>query len=308
LKFALSMAFSDPGHWLPMARAADESGWDYVLCSDHVVHPEKLSSPYPYTRDGAPRWSATTPWPDPWVAVGAMGAVTRRVRFLTGVYVLPLRNPFAAAKAVATAAVFTGGRVSLGIGMGWMREEFDLLEQPFARRGRRADEMLEVMRKLWTGEPVAHRGEHYDFDPVTMQPSPPGPIPVLVGGLSEPALRRAARNDGWISDLHPTQELLEYVRTLRGYRREAGREEDPFEVVAACSDAAGPGAYLRLAEAGVTCLQTMPWLFYGGSGDDLEGKLEAIRRFAAEVFPRVRGDEGRAGDGAGEARSATGRL
>lgn len=288
MRFAFPLAFSDPTHACAMARAADEHGWDFVCVSDHVVHPERIHSVYPYTRDGRPRWEAPNPWPDPWVTIGAMAAATRRVRFFTNIFVLPMRNPFLAAKAVGTAALLSGGRVALGIGMGWMREEFDLLEQPFGRRGRRADEMLEVMRKLWTGRPVEHHGEFYDFAPVTMQPAPPNPVPVVVGGISEPALRRAARHDGWISDIHTTAELAGYVRTLRAHRRELGREDEPFEVVAACSDAVDADGYRRLADAGVTCLQTMPWLFYGASRDDLDGKLEGIRRFADDVFPHLR--------------------
>ena len=289
MKFAVSMAFSDPAHWLELARTADAAGWDAVLVSDHVVHPQTIASPYPYTKDGAPRWDAPTPWPDPWVAIGAMGAVTRRVRFMTGVYVLPLRNPFVAAKAIGTAAVLSGGRVTLGIGMGWMEEEFELLEQPFGQRGRRADEMIEVMRKLWSGEVVEHHGEFYDFAPLSMSPAPAAPIPIVVGGLSDAALRRAARLDGWISDIHTSAELREITATLRAYRAEAGRAREPFEVVAACSDAFDAAGYLRLAEAGVSCVQTMPWYFYGGALDDLEKKKEGILRFAEDVFPALAG-------------------
>ncbi|MBW2235149.1 MAG: LLM class F420-dependent oxidoreductase [Deltaproteobacteria bacterium] len=289
MKFAMSMAFSDPSHWLPMARAADDAGWDLALVSDHVVHPETIESPYPYTDDAKPRWDAPTPWPDPWVAIGAMAAVTERLRFCTGIYVLPMRNPFVVAKAVGTAAVLSGNRVTLGMGVGWMKEEFDLLEQPFARRGRRADEMLEVMRKLWTGEVVEHRGEFYDFAPLSMTPAPSQPIPVIVGGLSEPALRRAARlGDGWISDLHTTDEMREIATRLHALRREAGRADEPFDIVAACIDASDADGYRRVADAGVTTLQTMPWLFYSGLTGDLQEKLDGIRRFADDVFPKLR--------------------
>lgn len=289
MKFAMSMAFSDPSHWLPMARAADDAGWDLVLVSDHVVHPATIESPYPYTDDSKPRWDAPTPWPDPWVAIGAMAAVTERLRFCTGIYVLPMRNPFVVAKAVGTAAVLSGNRVTLGMGVGWMKEEFDILEQPFARRGRRADEMLEVMRKLWTGEVVEHHGEFYDFAPLSMTPAPSQPIPVIVGGLSEPALRRAARlGDGWISDMHTTDEMREIATRLHALRREAGRADEPFDIVGACIDATDVDGYRRVADAGVTTMQTMPWLFYSGLTGDLQEKLDGIRRFADDVFPKLR--------------------
>ncbi len=289
MKFAVSMAFSDPSHWVPMATAAEDAGWDVVLVSDHVVHPEKIDSPYPYTESGEPRWDSPTPWPDPWVAIGAMATATRRIRFCTAIYVLPLRNPFVVAKAVGTAAVFSEDRVTLGIGMGWMKEEFDLLEQPFAARGRRADEMLEVMQKLWTGEIVEHHGRFYDFAPLRMAPAPGAPIPVLVGGISEPALRRAARlGDGWISDLHDTAELRRIAARLHELRTASGRE-GPFEIIAACTDAADVDGYKRVEEAGVTTLQTMPWIFHGGPTEDLQKKIDGIRRFADDIFPAFSG-------------------
>jgi len=213
--------------------------------------------------------------------------VTERLRFYTGIYVLPMRNPLLVAKAVGTAAYLSRGRVTLGIGVGWMREEFELLEQRFEARGRRADEMIEVIRKLWAGGMVEHHGEFYDFDRLQMSPALDAPVPVLVGGLSEPALRRAARNDGWISDLHTTDELREIVSRIRAHRRKLGREDAPLQIVAACKDAVDVDGYRRLEEVGVTHIQTMPWLFYGLSGDVLEQKQEGLRRFADDVIARM---------------------
>jgi len=204
MQFVVTTAFSPVSHLCAMARAAEAHGWDAVAISDHVAHPERIESPYPYTRDGTLRWTEDTAWPDPWVAIGAMAAVTSRVRFLTNVYVLALRNPFLAARAVATAAALSGDRVALGVGVGWCREEFDLAGQPFAHRGARTDEMIEVLRKLWSGAFVEHHGRFYDFPRVRVLPAPGAPVPIYGGGLSEPALRRAARLDGWLSDIHTT--------------------------------------------------------------------------------------------------------
>jgi len=288
LKFVLPLAFGDPEHAVALARAADEAGWYAVAVSDHVVHPQRIRSRYPYTEDGGPRWQPDAPWPDPWVTIGAMSAVTTRLRFTTNIYVLPMRNPFQVAKTVGTAAILSGGRVSLGIGMGWMEDEFELLEQPFRNRGRRADEMIEVMRKLWRGGMVEHHGEFYDFEPLQMSPAPREPIPILVGGLSEAALRRVGRlGDGWVSDLHSVAELGEIVARIRGYRAEYGRERDPLEIVAAARDAFDADGYRRMADAGVTCAMTLPWFFYGGPTDDLARKLEGVRRFAEDVFPKL---------------------
>jgi alkanesulfonate monooxygenase SsuD/methylene tetrahydromethanopterin reductase-like flavin-dependent oxidoreductase (luciferase family) len=186
---------------------------------------------------------------------------------------------------VGTAAVISGGRVALGVGMGWMEEEFALLEQPFRHRGKRADEMLEVLRALWAGGWVEHHGEHYDFDRLEMTPAP-GPVPIYVGGLSDAAFRRAARNDGWISDLHTTEQLAGICRRLQELRAELGREGEPFAVLASCRDAWDLDGYRRLEEAGVTHLVTQPWLFHAGDTLDLQERIDGIRRFADDVISR----------------------
>jgi probable F420-dependent oxidoreductase len=289
MEFVLATAFSDPTHYLPLARAADEHGWHYVTVSDHVVHPTTIESVYPYTPDGSLRWEEENPWPDPWVSIGAMAGATQQLRFMTNIFVLPMRNPFLVAKTVGTAAVISGNRVSLGVGVGWMKEEFVLLEQDFHTRGKRADEMIEVMRKLWTGERVEHHGRFYDFESLRMTPAPTERIPIYVGGLSEAAMRRTARlADGWVSDMHSLEEFRQIVATLREYRKEYGREADPLHVIGACTDAFDVDGYRRLEEVGVTHLQTMPWVFYGG-GADLQSKIDGIARFAEEVLAKFRG-------------------
>jgi probable F420-dependent oxidoreductase len=285
VKFVCSLAFQPPLELVDLARAAERAGFEAVAVSDHVVHPQKIATPYPYTADGAPRWQPFTPWPDPWVAIGAMAAATERLRFLTSIYVLPLRNPLAVAKTVGTAAVLSRNRVVLGVGAGWMREEFALLEQPFEARGRRMDEMIDLLRRLWAGGFVEHRGAFYGFDPLEMSPAPTEPVPIWVGGLSPAALRRAARRgDGWISDLHTIEELRGIVATLARHRADSERAHHPFAVAAAVKDAFTLDGYRRAAEAGATHLQTMPWLFYPGAGDSLQGKCDGIRRFGDEVL------------------------
>jgi probable F420-dependent oxidoreductase len=288
LKFAASLAFIDPTELCEIAVAADTSGWDTLVVSDHLVHPERIASPYPYTEDGSTRWEADAPWPDPWVAIGAMAAVTERIRFLTGVYVLPLRNPIPVAKAVGTAAVMSDNRVSLGLGVGWMRDEFELVEQRFEGRGRRSNEMIDVLRTLWSGGMVEHHGEFYDFDRLQMSPAPSAPIPLLGGGLSEPALRRVGRQlDGWISDLHTAAELSRIVAEIRGYRAEYGRSSEPLEIVAACSDTVDVDGFRRLEDAGVTQILTKPWVFYSGPDATLREKCEGLARYADDIIGRM---------------------
>lgn len=287
MKFVCSLAFSRSTDYCRIARACEDAGIDAVSLSDHVVHPRQIQSPYPYTPDGKPRWEPFTEWPDPFVAIGAMSSVTTRLNFLTSVYVLPMRNPFLAAKSVATASVMSDGRVALGIGVGWMKDEFVLMGQNFHTRGKRTNEMIEIMRKLWAGGWVEYHGELHDFDALEMSPAPPSEIPIYVGGISEPALRRAAQlGDGWISDLHDTAELAAIIEKLQTYRRDSERADRPFCVLASCSDAFDLGGYRRLEEIGVTHVITMPWVFYGAAPGQIDGQIDGIKRFAEDIISR----------------------
>ncbi len=288
MKFVLSSAFCPLDQLCDVAQAADEAGFGAISISDHLVHPEKLETPYPYTEDGEPRWPAFTDWPDPWVAIGAMGAVTERLRFISTVYVLPMRSPIQVAKTVATASVLSGGRVVLGIGAGWMREEFALMGQSFERRGARMNEQIEVIRTLWRGGYVEHHGEFYDFAPLEMSPVPPAAVPIWVGGFSQPAKRRAATlADGWISDLHTSEELVGHLEDVHAMRREAGRDADPFEVIAAVSDVYTLDGYRRMQDLGIDYLQTVPWMLYGLTGETIAEKREGIARFADDVLAKL---------------------
>jgi probable F420-dependent oxidoreductase len=284
MQFCYSATFSAPEELVPLARTGDEHGWSTLTVSDHLINPVATRSTYPYTKDGSRRWAMGTPWPDPWVTIGHLAAVTTRLRFLTTVYILPARMPIHVAKQVGTAAVLSGNRVELGVGMGWMEEEFDLSGTPFAKRGQRADEMLDVLRALWTGGVVEHHGDHFELPPLEMLPAPTQPVPVIVGGLSEAALRRAARNDGWVSDLHTIEELAAIRQQIEGYREEYGRTDVPFSMYGSVKDAWDLDGYRRAADAGVTHLVTMPWYFYAGADTDLAGKLDGIKRFAADII------------------------
>jgi probable F420-dependent oxidoreductase len=264
VRFSNALLGADPRDYGAIAQAAEAAGFDSVALSDHVFYPEQLESKYPYTPDGKPQFQPEEAWPDPWVAVGAMAAVTTSLRFVTNVYVLPARNPFVVAKAVGTAAVLSDDRVLLGIGAGWMREEFEQMGQPFAKRGARMEEMVEVLRALWKGGMVEHHGEHYDFDRLEMSPAPNRPVPIYVGGTSELALRRAARlGDGWIGMYHSIEELAEISAFITAERNAAGRGDESFDLVASPPVIPDPGTVAELEEAGVTTILTSAWMARG---------------------------------------------
>ncbi|NPC97522.1 TIGR03619 family F420-dependent LLM class oxidoreductase [Nocardioides sp. zg-DK7169] len=283
MHFSINTAFMPTEQLVPIARTADELGYHGIAVPDHVVDLETLRTPYPYTPDGSRRWALDAQWPDPWVLVGALAAVTTRLRFVTTVYVPALRNPLTVAKSVGTAAVLSGNRVALGVGIGWCEEEFELLGQDFRTRGRRTDEALALCRAMWTPGMKSFEGEFHSVPPLAMEPTPTEQPPIYVGGLSEVAFRRAARHDGWVGDMYRTDEAIAHATRLAEVRRELGRTGD-FEVLVALTDAYLPEHFVRAREGGVTECMTMPWAYYHGMDAALEQKLEGMRRFADDVL------------------------
>ena len=192
MRFAVSTAWIPHDELVPIAKAADDLGYHALALPDHIVDLETIGTPYPYTADGSRRWTLGSQWPDPWVTIAHLAAVTSRLRFFTSVYVAAMRSPYQVAKSVGTAAVLSGNRVGLGVGVGWCREEFDLLEQRFDERGRRTDEALVLIQRLWEPGVTEFDGEFWQAPPMTMEPTPSERVPIYVGGLSEIGLRRAA--------------------------------------------------------------------------------------------------------------------
>jgi alkanesulfonate monooxygenase SsuD/methylene tetrahydromethanopterin reductase-like flavin-dependent oxidoreductase (luciferase family) len=205
---------------------------------------------------------------------------------MTTVYVLPLRDAFTAAKAVSTAAVLSGNRVALGVGVGWQRAEFDLVGREFHGRGRRADEQIEVMRKLMSGHMVEHHGAYHDFAPLQMSPTPSEPVPIYVGGDSRAARRRAARHDGWLGLQYEEDRIAPLVQEVRRLRAEAGRNADPFEVWVAVRDPERD-TFRRLEEMGVTMTNGVSFLVDGRvAPTTLAEKQRRMKEFAARFLSR----------------------
>lgn len=274
---------------LPVARMLDDAGYDGMVTSDHLIYPRQLESVYPDSDNGAPPWRPETPWPDVWVLTGALAAVTTTLRFSNAVYIAPARPLLEVAKQVATAAELSGGRVSLAAGVGWMREEYTLMGQDFHTRGKRLDEMIPALRALWSGGWVSWEGEHYQVPEMMIEPHPPTPVPILCGGESEAALRRAARLcDGWVGYAYRWDDAVGYARRLTELRREYGRLDEPFEILLALREPPSPELYLRAEEEGITSVMVAPWM-----GAELDESLGAerfrkpIERFAETVIAAV---------------------
>jgi probable F420-dependent oxidoreductase len=183
-----------------VAAHAEAAGFTSVWVTDHIAIPVQADSAYPYTRDGRPPWEPSVPYLDALTVLAWVAARTRTVRLGVSVLVLPMRHPLPVAKAVATLDCLSGGRTILGIGAGWLAEEFALLDQPFDTRGRRLNEAVRVLRACWAPDPVRYAGEFYHLAPFGMSPKPPqgAGLPVVAGGEGDAALRRvAAVCDGW---------------------------------------------------------------------------------------------------------------
>jgi probable F420-dependent oxidoreductase len=284
---------------LELAPVIERLGFDGMVLSEHLVMPPASPDGHEHVSTLSPGFTLPldVPWPDPVVMVAALAAVTTTLRFLTHVVVLPLRHPVLAAKAIGTAASVAGGRLMLGIGAGWMREEFQAVGVDFSRRGAIMDEAVDVMRALWRGGPVEHHGRFFSFGPVLMEPVPPR-IPVLVGGISEAALRRAARiADGYSFPSTRVDEVRGIVERLHAALDDGGRDAREFEIVvpafASYDDSilvTGPEQILPYVGAGATTVIAVPWRrpLVDRPDTPLPEKLERLERFAADVLAPLR--------------------
>jgi probable F420-dependent oxidoreductase len=236
----------------PVAEAADAAGSHTLGLPDHVVAVTGAGAAYPYSSTGRPSFGGATPFGDPLVMAGHVAAATTRIALGVGVYVLPLRHPLAAARAVLTAQELSRGRLVLGVGVGWMREEFAALDALFDGRGDRTDEMLRIMRRLWSGQPVAHDEHWYRFPEVQMSPPMSRRLPVLVGGTSPRALTRAARlADGWYGPPAALDEVVQVRTRLEEELRAEGRAPETFRLVVRVEDPVTTGQVEVLRDAGL---------------------------------------------------------
>jgi probable F420-dependent oxidoreductase len=240
MKFSLHFAsntFPDFSGATRLARLAEAAGFDSILATDHVVFPDNYTSTYPYSPTGRLPFSRSSAFPDPLIWIAYAAAVTTRLRFLTGVMILPLRHPLVLAKQVATLDSMSGGRFELGIGVGWLKEEFAAMGVPFERRGKRADEYIAAMRALWAGDGASFAGEFVNFQEVSSNPKPAGHVPIVIGGHSIAAAKRAGRlGDGFFPSIGATVDTLPLLDVARRAAAEAGRDPGAIEMLGGCPD------------------------------------------------------------------------
>ncbi len=277
MRFWHALAFAPTEELVALAKATERCGYHGITISDHLFYSAAQTSAYPYSSDGSTFWTAETPWPEPWVAIAAMATVTERLQFTTNIYVGPVRDVFTVAKSVSTAAVLAQGRVALGVAAGWCEEEYQQTGQDFRTRGRRLDEMIGVLRALWTGQMVEHHGDFFDFNPLQMAPAPPSPLPIYIGGDSDAALQRAATlGDGWVGNAYDVDTAHAMLDRLAAHRRAAGRADDAFEVILGVRAQPDRELIEQFSARGVTGMLCAPWM----RGTTPAERLQAVERFA----------------------------
>ncbi len=287
MRFTYAEAMTDVSYYGALAQAAEEAGFDGFLIPDSICYPFESDATYPYTPDGDRGFIEDKAFLEPFSMIPYLGALTSRLRFVVSVLKLTVRHPVLVAKQAASTAVLTGDRLTLGIGTSPWPEDYDVCDVPFARRGKRADESLDVMRGLLTGDWFEFHGEIYDVPKIKQCPVPATPIPFLVGGHAEPALRRAAvRGDGWIHGGGDTDALPGLITRLHELRAEAGRSADPFEIHVISMDAYTADGIRRLEAQGVTdVIVGFRWTYDRAQDTEpLQKKLDNLRRYADSVI------------------------
>ena len=289
MKFWQSTAFNDPLELPEIARGAEAAGFEGVLVSDHLFVPAEYEPAYLYSDSGRPDFDTNTPFPDPWVTIATMAACTNQLRFCTMIYILPLYHPLEVAKSVGTLSLFTGGRVILGAGAGWMKEEFESLDVDFGSRGRRFNESIEVLRKVWQGGLVEHKGEFFDIPTMAQTPAPPQPVPIAIGGASQAALSRAGRlGDGWLGAGNTVEDAKGILRKLSELREKAGRAEEPCENIVPLIEEATPEQMAELSGLGAHGSVNYPFVYTCGPDASLQQKLDMMASFGENVIAHMR--------------------
>jgi probable F420-dependent oxidoreductase len=281
MKFWQMVPWMETDQLVAVAQFAEEVGFEGVMNADHAVYPDVVKAQYPYSPDGKPMMSPDWPYPDCWVTIAAMATATTRLKFSTSIYVLPLRSPFEVAKATGTLAILSGNRFILGAGIGWMKDEFEIYGIDFHTRGKRMDEMIAILRRLWAAGMVSYQGEIFDFPALQIAPAPDRTVPIFLGGSSAPALRRvAAVADGFIGNGNTPEEVPALLAELARLRREAGRDHLPFETVIGLKTPPDLDTFKRLADQGMTAGVSYPFYFSLGMRSSLDDKKRVMEDFA----------------------------
>lgn len=288
MRFTYAEAMTDPSYYVPLAKAAEAAGYHSMSIPDSIAYPFESDSKYPYTPDGNREFLDGKAFIETFVLIAALGAVTTTLRFTPFVIKLPIRPPALVAKQAGSLAAMINNRLALGVGTSPWPEDYELMGVPFARRGKRMDECIEIIQGLTSGDYFEFHGEFYDIPKTKMAPAPSQAIPILIGGHAEAALRRAARNDGWMHGGGDPAELDGLITRLKQLREEQGRT-DPFEIHVISVDGFTLDGIKRLEDKGVTDVIVgfrVPYIV-GSDTEPLDTKIRNLERFAEHVIAKA---------------------
>ncbi|ORW24684.1 LLM class F420-dependent oxidoreductase [Mycolicibacter nonchromogenicus] len=289
MRFTYAEAMTDPSYYIPLAKAAEAAGYHSMSIPDSIAYPFESDSKYPYTPDGNREFLDGKAFIETFVLIAALGAVTSTLRFTPFVVKLPIRPPALVAKQAGSLAAMIGNRLGLGVGTSPWPEDYELMGVPFARRGKRMDECIEIIKGLTSGDYFEFHGEFYDIPKTKMTPAPSQPIPILIGGHADAALRRAARHDGWMHGGGDPAELDGLIARLKQFREEEGRADDPFEIHVISIDGFTLDGIKRLEDKGVTDVIVgfrVPYIM-GPDTEPLDTKIRNLERFAEHVIAKA---------------------
>lgn len=289
MKFTVSIAMTNPEHYVPLAQTAEACGFSSIALPDSIFYSQEVSADYPYTSDGSRMWNEDTPFVEPLIGAAAMAAATTTIRFYTSVIKVGVRNPVLLAKQLGSLGVLSNNRFGFGAGIGWLPEEFKWCGTEFAHRGKRVDESLEIIQGLLKGDWFEYHGQFFDIGRIKMRPAPNEKMPIYIGGHTGPGLKRAVKyGDGWASAMMKLEDLKNTIATLKNMLKEAGRERDPFEFQGVCIDRFGLDGYKQQRDIGVTDVITIPWILYGVPNTaELKLKQDGLKRFADDFIAKL---------------------
>ena len=290
MRFAYHASMCSPDQYLPLARAVEEAGFDSFTVPDSICYPQASDTKYPYNEDGDREFLDGVPFIESFILMTAVAAVTTTLRLTSSVVKLAIRQPTIVAKQLSSLAVLSNNRVGFGVGISPWPEDFAACQVPWEKRGKRMDEMLEIIRGLMSGEYFGYQGEIFQMAPIKMCPVPTRPVPLLIGGHAEPALKRAARlGDGWISANTDLPTYKAFMDRIDGYRREFGRDHLPFEYQAMTAEAYTPDGIKRLEDLGVhEVIVAFRDVYQKQPDTTLEHKLGELGWYADHIISKSR--------------------
>lgn len=289
MRFTLNVTMLDPAQYVPLARAAEEAGFFAVSVPDSIFYPEEAIGEYPY-HEGR-EFLEDKPFIDPLIAIAAMAAATSTIHFSTFVIKMAIHDALLSTKSILSTAVMTGNRLTLGVGTSPWLDDYRHCNVPWKGRGKRLDEMIEILRGLQTGDYFEYHGEHFDFPRLKICPVPSQPIKITVGGHSAAALRRAARlGDGWVAANVTREQMRGLLSMLDGYRKEFGSDQNrDFIVQGMLSDIEvfDPAGYREAQDMGLSDITLSPWGVYETEQLELSDRVDLIKKFADEVLAKL---------------------